>query len=155
MGGFWLLLALGCSALAAAIRWPLGLRTFGPSLLAVAVMVTLGLLLGLSLVQGLRRNDWSRLLYVAGAALLPMSLLALLLAIAGTQLMALTVSLTVFTGCYVVLILFSGLTQVMDVSESRAAIAVPLLLLLTGWLSFWTFISLIPRPALDSIQTLL
>lgn len=82
-------------------------------------------------------------IFLAGASLAPVSFLALASSVSiylpdNTMLIV-----TVFTSCFTILTLYSGCTQISNLSEKAAALTVPLMLLLSGWCSYWAFSALL------------
>jgi hypothetical protein len=73
--------------------------------------------------------------FIAGAALLPVSLAMLLAGLFGLDNAELIGVLTVFAGCTGVLMLFSGYTRIDKLTERAGSLAVPLVVLLTVWLA--------------------
>jgi hypothetical protein len=51
--------------------------------------------------------------------------------------------LTVFTSCYTILMLYNGCIQIASLSEKIAALWVPVMVLVSGWLSYLAFISIL------------
>jgi len=75
-------------------------------------------------------------IFLAGASLLPLGFLALASSgstVLGSQVMLI---ISVFASCYTVLILYGGCTQISSMSETVAALVVPLMLLVSGWLTY-------------------
>jgi tetratricopeptide (TPR) repeat protein len=79
-------------------------------------------------------GSWAGDLFVAGAALLPISIWALLSVVVDGLGAVGILSLSVFAICYSVVMLYSGCTRVNQLSESVAALMVPAMMLLGGWL---------------------
>jgi len=82
--------------------------------------------------------------FSAGAAVLPLGVAVLLTSLILTTVrseadfrfvLAMATAIGVFGFCYTTLILFSGATRIAELSERAAAIAVPLMWLLGGWLT--------------------
>lgn len=82
-------------------------------------------------------------MFMAGTFLLPMSFLALASGISMTLGSQSMIVLTVFASCYGIFTLYSGCTTIANLSEARAALVVPVMLLLSGWLSSWAFSAVI------------
>ncbi|MCP2731636.1 J domain-containing protein [Limnofasciculus baicalensis] len=79
-------------------------------------------------------------IFLAGAALMPLSILAVASGIS-TQLGShIMIIITVFCSCYTILLLYGGCTQISNLSEITAALLVPAMILATGWISYWSFI---------------
>ena len=86
-----------------------------------------------------RRVSLAGDMFIAGASLLPVGFLALASGVSpllGTQVM---VVLTVFASCYSILMLYNGCTQIANLSERTAGLLVPVMLLVSGWLSYLAF----------------
>jgi hypothetical protein len=73
--------------------------------------------------------------FISGAASLPFGCLVLLASILGSGNIEVIAVLTLFATCLTILMLFAGLTRICKLSEQAATIAVPLILLASGWLS--------------------
>jgi hypothetical protein len=71
--------------------------------------------------------------FVAGAALLPLSLAMVVNGLLGLRSTGLATAISVFAGCTGVLMLFSGYTRVARLSERAATLAVPIVVVLTMW----------------------
>ena len=86
-------------------------------------------------------NDFSQTVFVAGAAVLHLGFLGL---INGFSLPGnITIVFAVFTCCYTILTLYSGCTQILNLSEATAAFTLPIMLLVSGWMSYSFFITMI------------
>jgi len=81
--------------------------------------------------------------FLAGATLIPLSILAIANGISSNLPSQLMVMITVFTSCYTVLTLYSGCTQIANFSEKTAAFLVPVMLLVSGWISYWAFVAML------------
>jgi hypothetical protein len=79
-------------------------------------------------------GGWAGDLFVAGAALLPISIWGLLSTVVDGLGAVGIISLSVFAICYSVVMLYSGCTRVNQLSESVAALIVPAMMLLGGGL---------------------
>jgi hypothetical protein len=73
--------------------------------------------------------------YTAGAALLPTGFLVLLAAILGVANWEIILILVLFALTYSILILYAGCSRIGCVSEAGAAPAVPIILLLSAWIT--------------------
>lgn len=148
VGLVWLGLTYALGLLAATLRWSAnGQRVLWPITIVVSLTVA-SFLAGMGLLRLLQGQGkgMARILFVAGAALVPWGSLCLIMAPRTVALMPLQWSLMTIAGCYSVLLLYNGLNQVCNLPESKAAIAVPLLLLLSGGLAYWSFNTLMPPP---------
>ncbi|MFP5271400.1 DnaJ domain-containing protein [Coleofasciculus sp.] len=81
--------------------------------------------------------------FLAGATLTPLSILAIANGISSYMPSQLMVIITVFTACYTVLTLYSGCTQIANLSEKTAALVVPVMVLVSGWISYWAFTAML------------
>lgn len=85
------------------------------------------------------RGSWASDIFISGATLLPLSLLMFLSGLV-VQFGAAGVWIASFyLGCDAILMLYVGCTQVNNLSEQSATIAVPTLLLVTSALTYGTF----------------
>jgi zinc-ribbon domain len=73
--------------------------------------------------------------FIAGASLLPLGCVLLLSTILGPGNMEVIGALAVFALCLTILMLFAGCTRITTMSERLATIAVPLMILLSAWLT--------------------
>ena len=73
--------------------------------------------------------------FIAGASLLPFAIVSLLGAIFGVKDSNVLTLLGLFATCIPVLMLFAGLTRICKLSERAATVAVPLMLLVSVWLT--------------------
>ncbi len=88
------------------------------------------------------RGSWSGDLFVAGATTLPLSLFALLGGLAPS--MALMIAAGILTGSYIILTLYIGCTQIHNFLERSAAMAVPLMVMVSGGITAWVATQLLP-----------
>jgi hypothetical protein len=73
-------------------------------------------------------------IFIAGSALLPVGFVVLLTGILGMGNIEVVAVLTAFAGCYTILMLYTGCTQISKISDAKAAATVPVMLLLSAWL---------------------
>ncbi|MEP7326688.1 MAG: zinc ribbon domain-containing protein [Gemmatimonadota bacterium] len=74
--------------------------------------------------------------FMAGAALLPFGLMMLLMSLLGPSSMGNTMYfLSIFAITLTILMLFAGITRINKISERMATIAIPVMLVVTGWLT--------------------
>jgi len=73
--------------------------------------------------------------FVTGACLLPWGVVALLAGILGLANIEVIIAAAVFAVCLTILMLHVGLTRICHISERAATLAIPLILLASGWLS--------------------
>ena len=86
-------------------------------------------------------NDFPKTVFVAGAAVLHLGFLGL---INGFSLPgSITIVFAVFTCCYTILTLYSGSTQILNLSEATAAFTLPIMLLVSGWMFYNFFIAMV------------
>jgi len=81
--------------------------------------------------------------FLAGATLMPLTILAIANGISSNLPSQLMVIITVFTSCYTILTLYSGCTQIANFSEKTAALLVPVMVLVSGWISYWAFMAML------------
>ena len=73
--------------------------------------------------------------YTAGAVLLPSGLLVLVAPLLGAGNFEVIIILSLFSLTYSILILYAGCSRIGDISEAGAAPAVPIILLLSAWIT--------------------
>jgi len=73
--------------------------------------------------------------FIAGTAVLPFGVVLLITGIVGFSNFEVIAIAAAFANAYSILILFSGCTRISGISEQRAAPAVPVILLITAWIS--------------------
>jgi hypothetical protein len=71
--------------------------------------------------------------FIAGAALLPIAFLLLIAGVLGLANVEALAILSVFTLCYVILIIHTGCRDISSIAEPGATIAVPVILLASAW----------------------
>lgn len=82
--------------------------------------------------------------FIAGAALLPFGFLVLISSLLGLANLEIAALLVVFALCYGILMLYTGVTRISLVSESRAAFAVPVMIIVSFWLTKIIFGAMLP-----------
>jgi len=94
-----------------------------------------------SIARGIfgRHSSLAGDIFLAGASLLPLSFLLLLSSISRFLPSNTLPILSIFVICYTILTLYSGCTQVSNLSEKVAALLVPVMLLVSGWFSYFAF----------------
>ena len=108
-------------------------------LVGLVPFVTLTLILGIVGLIARRRGSLAGNMFIAGASMMPVGFLALASGVSpllGSQIMLV---LTMFASCYTILMLYTGCTQLANLSEKVAALLVPVMLLTSGWLSYGAF----------------
>ncbi|HXO26757.1 MAG TPA: molecular chaperone DnaJ, partial [Thermoanaerobaculia bacterium] len=73
--------------------------------------------------------------YTAGAALLPWAFLVLAAALLGVANIEVIVVIWLFALTYSILMLYAGCSRIGGISEAGAAPAVPIMLLVTAWIT--------------------
>jgi hypothetical protein len=73
--------------------------------------------------------------FVAGASALPIAIFVLISAVVGIANIEVIALLSIVAQCLTILMLFAGQTRICKMSEKLATISVPLILLLSAWLS--------------------
>ncbi len=81
--------------------------------------------------------------FVAGVSLLPSGLMLLVAGILGMANIEVVALVSVFALSYTILILFTGCTRISGIPQVRAVPAVPLIILVTAWLSKIVFAAII------------
>jgi hypothetical protein len=81
---------------------------------------------------------------IAGASLLPLGFLVLVSSILGLANLEIAALLLVFALCYGILMLYTGVTRISNVSESKAAFAVPVMIIVSFWLTKIIFGAMLP-----------
>jgi hypothetical protein len=82
-------------------------------------------------------------IFIAGASLLPLGFAVFLAGIFGMANIEVAVIVGTFAGCYTVLMLYSGCTHISKIGDAKAAATVPVMLLLSMWLSKVVFTSIV------------
>lgn len=82
--------------------------------------------------------------FIAGAALLPFGFLVLVSSVLGLANLEIAALLVVFALCYGILMLYTGITRISNVSDSRAAFAVPVMIIASFWLTKIIFGAMLP-----------
>lgn len=82
--------------------------------------------------------------FIAGAALLPFGFLVLVSGVLGFANLEIAALLVVFALCYGILMLYTGVTRISGVSDSRAAFAVPVMIIVSFWLTKVIFGAMLP-----------
>ena len=77
--------------------------------------------------------------FIAGASLLPLGLSLLFLGLVSFSQIFLVISLLIFGVFYCVLTLYTGCTQIFNLSEGQASFVVPLMLIVSSWFYCLTF----------------
>jgi curved DNA-binding protein CbpA len=90
-----------------------------------------------------RRGSLAGDIFLAGASLLPLSFLILLSTISKFLPHNTMLCLSVFVGCYMIFTLYSGCTQILNLSEKVAAFVVPIMLLVSGWFSYFALTAIV------------
>ncbi len=105
----------------------------------VVPFVTLAIISAIARAVFHRGGSFAGDIFLAGASLLPLSFLLILSSISqflpGNTLPV----LSLFVSCYTILTLYSGCTQISNLSEKVAAFIVPVMLLASGWFSSVAF----------------
>jgi len=73
--------------------------------------------------------------FVAGASMLPIALLFLMYGMLGLTHLQAVGAIAIFMGCIAVFILFVGFVRIMRLSEKTSTFVVPIVILLSAWLS--------------------
>jgi hypothetical protein len=82
--------------------------------------------------------------FIAGSSLLPFGFLVLISSLLGLANLEIAALLVVFALCYGILMLYTGVTRISLVKESRAAFAVPVMIIVSFWLTKIIFGAVLP-----------
>lgn len=102
---------------------------------AIVPFVTLTAACALARVVFRGKGSLSNDSFIAGASILPFGFVMLLATILGAGNMEVIGALGVFALCLTILMLFAGCTRITMMSERIATLAVPVMLMLSAWLS--------------------
>jgi curved DNA-binding protein CbpA len=107
-------------------------------LMVIAAVPFLSIALISSISRGIlrRRGSFAGDIFIAGASLQPLSFLLLLSSLAKILPSNTLLILSIFVSCYTILILYSGCTQISNLSDKAAALIVPVMLLVSGWFAY-------------------
>lgn len=83
--------------------------------------------------------------FIAGAALLPFAVVALLVALLGSGNLDIVGIVALFAVCVTILMLFAGLTRINKTSERAATFAVPLMVMASAWFSKIIYSAMLQR----------
>jgi tetratricopeptide (TPR) repeat protein len=135
-GLFFAIIALGCAELSLLMNWIPGLTLSGFHLALLGCVWFAGLWMSSTIARSTfgSKDNWSSDVFLAGAALLPVGAGALLSNLSVWLGPAFLVIVAVFTLNFKLLTLYSGCTQLHNLSEQNAAIAVPSMVLISGGL---------------------
>jgi hypothetical protein len=97
------------------------------------ISIALASLLARKIFHG--RDGFEGDVFIAGAALLPFGFFSVITGLLGIANFEVIAILLVFAICYTILMLYSGCTKISKISEGGAAVAVPIMLLLSIWFS--------------------
>jgi len=108
-----------------------------PILLAIGAIAWLSFVVSAFVVRNIfaGKGNWIGDLFVAGAGLLPVGYLSLVVAVMAfveINSIYLIGGLVVIAGCYFILLLYSGCHQILRISEALATLAVPVIILLSA-----------------------
>jgi len=114
-------------------------------LIIVGIVPFVSLAITSAIARGVfrRSGSFASDLFLAGASLLPLSFLIILSGFSSFLPDNTMLILSVFTSCYTILTLYSGCTQICNLSEKAAAFIVPVMLLVSGWCSYFAFTSML------------
>ncbi|MDJ0744518.1 MAG: DnaJ domain-containing protein [Xenococcaceae cyanobacterium MO_167.B27] len=112
------------------------------SLLMLNAVPFLALTLMGGVVRVLMRNPGNFIAdaFIAGASLFPLGLSFLLIGLISLSQIILVISLLIFGGFYCLLTLYTGCTQILNLSEAKASFVVPLMIVVSTWFYCLTFV---------------
>ncbi len=113
-------------------------------LFLTAAIPFFALVLASNVIRSFYRNSGNMAtdIFISGAALLHLSIVALLISFIPPSLRALIIFLLIFGYSYTVITLYTGCTQILNLTEAKAAFTVALMLVISSWLSYLTLIIL-------------
>jgi tetratricopeptide (TPR) repeat protein len=112
------------------------------SLVGVVPFVSVAIISAIARAIFRRNGSLAGDIFLAGASLLPLSFLVLLSSISKFLPSNTLPIFSVFVSCYTILMLYSGCTQISNLSEKAAALVVPVMLLVSGWFVQFAFTSI-------------
>lgn len=112
------------------------LSTYKLMLLAAVPFFSIALTSALARVVFRRGGSFAGDIFLAGASLQPLSFLLLVSSLAQILPSNTLLIISVFVSCYTILMLYSGCTQISNLSEKAAALIVPVMLIVSGWCTY-------------------
>src|SRR5262249_39186506 len=79
-------------------------------------------------------GSWHGDVFIAGTCQLPLAFFSLVASIVGLPNLEVIVTIFVFAICCTILMLYVGCTRIHRISEAASTVAVPLMILLSGWI---------------------
>lgn len=122
----------------------LDLSPFRLILVGTVPFVTLAALSAIARLIVRRPGSLAGDIFLAGASLIPLSFLILLSGISTLLGNVIMIILTVFAVCYTILTLYSGCTQIANLSETSAALLVPVMVMVSGWFFYAALTTMLP-----------
>ncbi|MGK7876157.1 MAG: DnaJ domain-containing protein [Xenococcaceae cyanobacterium] len=123
-----------CFVCGAYIGWRdlLRISLFKLSIIGLLPFVSLVAVSAIARLISRRRLSFAGDVFLAGASLLPVGFLGLASGFSTSLPSIIMVIFTIFAWCYTILTLYSGCTQISNLSEATAALVVPVMLLVAG-----------------------
>ncbi|MDR9404503.1 MAG: DnaJ domain-containing protein [Halothece sp. Uz-M2-17] len=81
-------------------------------------------------------HHWSAELFMASSVILPLAIFSFLSAFFDLIPNVMVLALTIFTLCYTILLLYGGCSQLLNLSESLSGVIVPLMIIVTTFLTW-------------------
>ncbi|HAG83619.1 MAG TPA: molecular chaperone DnaJ [Cyanobacteria bacterium UBA12227] len=119
------------------------LSFFKLSIIGIVPFITLVMSSAIARLILRRSGSFAGDSFIAGTSLMPLSFLMLLSGISLSLGSNIMIILTVFATSYTILTLYNGCTQIANLSETSAALLTPLILLVSGWFSYWVFTAML------------
>ncbi|MBW4546643.1 MAG: DnaJ domain-containing protein [Symplocastrum torsivum CPER-KK1] len=116
-----------------------------PKLMLIGVVPFISVAVISAIARGIfrRKGSFAGDIFLAGASLLPLSFLLILSGIVSVLPSYTLPIVSVFATCYTIFTLYSGCTQLSNLSDRSATFIVPVMLLVSGWFSYFAFTSLL------------
>ena len=132
-------IAVVCFVGGAALGWQVPVPLWQLGVLGGVPFVSLVVVSAIARLLFRRRGSLSGDIFIAGATLLPVGFFVCVSGFLAVMSNSLLTILAVFAGCYSILTLYSGYTQIANLSEAQAALLVPVMVLISSWLAYLAF----------------
>ena len=132
-------IAVVCFVGGAALGWQVPVPLWQLGVLGGVPFVSLVVVSAIARLLFRRRGSLSGDIFIAGATLLPVGFFVCVSGFLAVMSNSLLTILAVFASCYSILTLYSGCTQIANLSEAQAALLVPVMVLISSWLAYLAF----------------
>ncbi len=118
-----------------------GIEFYIWELLLVGITPFVGLAISGNIIRAFERNsgNFATDIFIAGVTLIPLSLVFLLIGFIPLSAIPLVLMMLMFGFSYAIITLYSGCTQILNLPERKAIFTVFLMLLISSWLSYFSF----------------